>query len=139
MNNSDILKDLMTFIPEENFIQEPEASLNELLVFEEKYKLNTSEFVEKKFIDGHVDVEDIHDWLNSYENYLFFDGDISKINKADKSTEYFPQFLNVNENEPKLSNEYIKKEEANSYIQDFASSFFSITATKCLIFKPSNG
>lgn len=125
MGISNILKDLQSILPPESFFKEPESSLKELLYFEKKYSLNTTAFIQKKC--GFIELEDSHKWLNAYENYLFFKGDVKKINTI--STDFdnnTAMFLNN-----KDAIEYFsEKETANSYLEEFAVSFYSTVAIK---------
>ena len=123
MSNSDILMQLKGILSPESFVKEPETSLSELINFEEKYNLNTTDFIMKKFKDGFVEINDVFDWVNSYENYLFFDGDITQINSAHTSIHSTIDFLSEQDDKFKLTPEYIvKTEEVDSFIEESTSS-----------------
>lgn len=128
MNISEVIRQLQTVLPTESFLKEPEASLTDLHRFEEKYNLNTNDFLEKKYKDGFVDLEDAEDWLNSYENFMFFEGDLTLINTIQKDTDTNTT-EQYNNNIGSSFEEYLSKllEEANSYSGEFASSVFSST------------
>lgn len=73
-----------------------------------------------------MDLEDVEDWLNSYENFLFFEGDETLINTIQKETDIAEQYFNYKD----LSfEEYLSTllEEASPYSREFASSIFSST------------
>lgn len=126
MDISNVIKQLQTILPTENFLKEPETSIRELQHFEKKYKLNTIDFIEKKYKDELVDLEDVEEWLNSYENFLFFEGNETLINTIQNDTDTAEQYIN---NKDLSFEEYLFKllEEANPYSPEFASSIFSST------------
>lgn len=71
--------------PRSNFYQEPEYSFNKIIEYENKYNMNTRDALDLYFkLDEEIHFNSryhyLWDWINEYESYEFFDGDMSKIN-----------------------------------------------------------
>lgn len=74
----EIIAALKSFIPEENFRKEPEASTKELIALENKYKVTTDDAINAR-VDLSEEVRE--EWLNHFDNFVLFGGDMEKINQ----------------------------------------------------------
>lgn len=69
MDITSIIEELKKIIPTENFYIEPETSLAIINELESKYMIDTEYFLKHK---TSVTEDDCCEWLNAYENALFF-------------------------------------------------------------------
>lgn len=74
----EIIAALKSFIPEENFRKEPETSTTALLSLENEYKVSTTDAIHARV---ELPEEVREEWLNHFENFVLFGGDLEKINQ----------------------------------------------------------
>lgn len=79
----EIVTALKKFVPAENFHKEPEHATGIILQLEEKYHLNTVDFLTALYNDS-IEDDDLESWLSEYENFLLFDGKEEAINQQPK-------------------------------------------------------
>lgn len=72
-----ILNELRTIIPEENFHLQPDSSLKVIFEMENKYGLSSEDFLNFGSKSFNINLEDREIWLNNLETYNnFIKGDV---------------------------------------------------------------
>lgn len=113
MNIQKMLEEVRSILPEENFQLQPETAEKELLGLEKKYKINTKDVLEN--ICPILSEVDLNKWLRSYETFIDFNGDKTKLNtneliNNDFSKEEEDFFNDIENNEKEYFSTKTKKE-----------------------------
>lgn len=118
-----------------NVVTEPEYSKLLLLNFEKKYKISTKEFLYLTITDlndgdSKMAQEDIDIWYQAYDDFVFFEGDLSEINSNRQSSSLSIFSIDEFYQHPQkaLDNNYLthKKKEG-----EYSPSFFYGLHTTC--------
>lgn len=118
-----------------NVVTEPEYSKSLLLNFEKKYKSNTKDFL--RLINTEIpscnlmmDTEDVDTWFQAYNDFIFFEGELSELNSNRQTQKLFQstsdelyQYLNK-----KLDANYLSREKKEG---EYTPSFFYGRHTTC--------
>ncbi|QSB12073.1 hypothetical protein JTI58_10900 [Lysinibacillus fusiformis] len=81
MNINDILKQLQEMVPNATYKKQPETAQKELLGFENIYMVNTKNFLDQTVAIGHIPQEVQEKWLDAFQTFLEYNGDVSSLNR----------------------------------------------------------
>lgn len=82
---AEMMKALKKIVPKENFRKEPETALGELIALERKHQINTQDLLASGFNHPSLTEEDIYEWINTFETFELFKGDLSLLNSIPSS------------------------------------------------------
>lgn len=80
MNIEEMITQLKTILPAENFKNQPGDARTELIQFEKTYRINTSNFIQNEVCLEYIP-EDIRDkWIKTLDTFINFGGTLKDIN-----------------------------------------------------------